>query len=154
MIQKARPIGDSGIIKLLNESHEASPAHPLKNFLARILGRNFSQVIGSNRTQQKHWKGFCANLTQTPGPAKILQKILSPQNYAKSDSGHSHSLTSKRGQGKKSGAVMPAGLHAARPMKPPAIPHCKLRRCVEAQADQIACSNAKIVYQSSIFHQM
>ena len=34
-----------GIIKLLNESHGASPAHPLKNFLARILGRNFSHFF-------------------------------------------------------------------------------------------------------------
>ena len=47
-----RPVGDLGIIKLLNESHEASPAYPLKSCLARILGRKFSQVIGSNQTQQ------------------------------------------------------------------------------------------------------
>ena len=37
----------------------ATPTYPLKSCLARILGRKFSQVIGSNQTQQKHCgKGF------------------------------------------------------------------------------------------------
>jgi len=89
---------DSGIIKLLNESHDASPAYPLKSCLARILGRKFSQVIGSNQTQQKHWKGLCPNQTSTPGPAKKLQNTFYHKTVL------CQTLTSNRWQGKKSGA--------------------------------------------------
>ena len=121
MIWKARPVGDLGIIKLLNESHEASPAYPLKSCLARILGRKFSQVIGSNQTQHKHWKGLCPNPTQLQAQQKHCKTHFNHKTILRQtrDSGHSQALTSKRWQGKKSGAVMPAGSHAAKPMKPP-----------------------------------
>ena len=64
--RKGRPLGDSGVIKLLNESHEASPAYPLKDFMPRILSRKFCQVIGSNQTQQKYWKGLSQEPTSQP----------------------------------------------------------------------------------------
>ena len=54
---ESEAVGDSGIIKLLKESHEASPASPLQSCLARILGRKFSQVIGSSHVAKQ--SGSC-----------------------------------------------------------------------------------------------
>ena len=56
--------------KNLKTESETSPTYPLKSCLARILGRMFFQVISSNETQQKHWKGRC------PNPAKMLKNAL------------------------------------------------------------------------------
>ena len=108
---KSEAVGDLEIMKLLNESHEASPAYPLKSCLVRILGRKFSQVIGSNPTQQKHWKGLCPNPSQLQAQQNIAKRILTTKLYYVR-LGHSQALASKRWQGKKSGALMPAGSHA------------------------------------------
>ena len=82
-----------------------------------FLGRKFSQVIGSNQTQQKHWKGLCPNPTQLQALQKYCKTHFNHKLYYVR-LGHSQALTSKRRQGKKSGAVMPAGSHAAKPLKP------------------------------------
>lgn len=47
----------------------------------RILGRKFFRVIGSNRTQQKHWKGLCPNITQLQAQQKHCKNALTTKLY-------------------------------------------------------------------------
>lgn len=70
-----------GNYETLKRVHEALPAHPLKDFLARVLGRKFFQVISSNRTQQKHWKGLCPNITQLQAQQKHCKNTSTTKLY-------------------------------------------------------------------------
>ena len=59
------------------------------------------------------WRSFLPDLMTVR--AVMVRAAMEKKKSTKSDSGHSQALTSKRWQGKKSGAVVPAGLYAAKP---------------------------------------